>query len=346
MVNLKIVHFESGLGNQMLNYAEYLAIKENYNDVYIEKLIYETLPKNKGISQWNGFELEKLFDIKTPDFSSVVGDTVYNDVKDQLYNSQYWDNNWKYAEPIVNALNKNGYNIVNLCHKGTYGDKEVYSFPKQLMKKFCFGTRIGNKLFRAYARVFTEKLIKQNYENLFIQNENDFYCGQSLKFMYKKQGIEKIDTKLRESFRFKQIDERNVDYAKKLTSINSVAIHARRGDFISRNAFCYKYGYFKRSVRYMKKHVKNPVFVFFCDSDSINWVKENLKIFGLAKNDSIEFVDWNHGTKNYQDLYLMSKCKHNIITQSSFGWWGSWLNDNPNKITISPDCRINTTNWM
>lgn len=56
------------------------------------------------------------------------------------------------------------------------------------------------------------------------------------------------------------------------------------------------------------------------------------------------FVDWNGGEDSYRDMQLMSYCKHNVITFSSFGWWGSWLNENPEKITISPSVWINTTN--
>lgn len=343
---MKIVHFESGLGNQMLNYAEYLAIKFNYSDVYIEKMIYETLPYGKGICQWNGYELERVFGIKLIDISTVIGAENYKKIKDKLIESKYWENNWKYAKPIVSTLNSMGYKIDNLCYRGTNGDKEQYGILKQTIKNFCFKSYIGNYFFRFFARIFEKKIISKSSKDLFIKSKNDFYCGQSLNFMFKNHNIEKIEKKLRKDFIFKNITKKNIEYSIYLQSINSVCIHARRGDFLSRNSFCYKYGYFKRAVNYIKKHVENPVFVFFCDTNSIEWVKKNLKAFGIKINDSIEFVDWNINEHSYEDLFLMSKCKHNIITQSSFGWWGSFLNENPNKITISPDCRINTTNWM
>ena len=342
---MKIVHFESGLGNQMLNYAEYLAIKENYADVCSEKLIYETLPNGKGISQWNGYELEKDFGIIVPDLKDFIGSKKYEDLKKDLIKSKYWENNWKYAVPIVDSLNKNGVKMKNFCLRGTDGDKEKYSFTKRIIKCVFFKTRLGNLCYRILAKLFCEKLINNNYTNLYIQDDDDFYCGQTLKFMYKNMNIERIEKQLRKDFEFKNIHEKNIKYAAMLKAKNSVSIHARRGDFLSRNSFCYKYGYFKRSIKFIKKNVENPVFVFFCDTDSIEWVKNNLKTFGLKKEDTIEFVDWNIKENSYQDLYLMSNCRHNIITQSSFGWWGAWLNDYPNKITISPDCRINTKYW-
>jgi hypothetical protein len=65
-------------------------------------------------------------------------------------------------------------------------------------------------------------------------------------------------------------------------------------------------------------------------SDDINWVKENLTI----KN--AEFISGRISTTHFEDLYLMSLCKHNIIANSSFSWWGAWLNNNPEKIVIAP----------
>lgn len=104
------------------------------------------------------------------------------------------------------------------------------------------------------------------------------------------------------------------------------------------NGYCYKYGYFKRAVRYIQERIENPVFYFFTDEKSVGWCQENEQIFGLDfQKDSVHFVDWNKGTDSYRDMQLMAACHHNIFTESSFGFWGAYLNEHPDKITCSPD---------
>lgn len=110
------------------------------------------------------------------------------------------------------------------------------------------------------------------------------------------------------------------------------------------NYVYYATGFFKRAVKYIRKHVENPVFFIFCDPGSVGWAMENAEVLGLnVRKDEIHFVDWNKSTESYRDMQLMAACKHQIITNSTFGWWGAWMNKNPNKITISPEFRINTT---
>ena len=113
----------------------------------------------------------------------------------------------------------------------------------------------------------------------------------------------------------------------------AVAVHVRRGDYLlPENSR--KYGnictlqYYKNAMQYMKKRVPDARFYFF--SNDPGWVREN-----LATGDSV-IVDCNHGKENYLDMYLMSQCSHNIIANSSFSWWGAWLNQNPDKIVMSP----------
>ena len=119
----------------------------------------------------------------------------------------------------------------------------------------------------------------------------------------------------------------------KIRERNSVSLHIRRGDYLTMQKAIDTIGvcpldYYHKAVIEIAKKIENPTFFVF--SDDIKWVKENLKI-----DYPIFFVS-NNELKDYEELILMSECKHNIIANSSFGWWGAWLNNNPNKIVITP----------
>ena len=119
-----------------------------------------------------------------------------------------------------------------------------------------------------------------------------------------------------------------------ISQTNSVSLHIRRGDYVSNQKTNQTHGtcdldYYQRCITEIEKEVENPYFFVF--SDEIEWVKENLKI-----NHPAEYVDQNTGDKSYEDMRLMSQCKHNVIANSSFSWWGAWLNSYPDKIVFAP----------
>lgn len=111
-----------------------------------------------------------------------------------------------------------------------------------------------------------------------------------------------------------------------------VSLHIRRGDFVSnpQSAFNGLLGipYYEKAVNLlMSRYFKNiRVFVF---SDDISWAKENLKL-----PCPMNFVS-NPNIPDYEEIILMSECAHYIIANSTFSWWGAWLNQNPNKIVIA-----------
>jgi hypothetical protein len=111
---------------------------------------------------------------------------------------------------------------------------------------------------------------------------------------------------------------------------NSVAMHIRRGDYKNYPQFgmCNS-DYYKKSVSFIEKHVENPKFFIF--SNDHEWVKKNIRIPHPTYH-----VTHNNVEKGYEDLRLMSLCKHFIIANSSFSWWGAWLSKNENKIVATP----------
>jgi hypothetical protein len=119
-----------------------------------------------------------------------------------------------------------------------------------------------------------------------------------------------------------------------INGINSVSLHIRRGDYV-KNTYenqilvSSDLDYYQHCVQYIRGRVSDCHFFIFSDDPA--WVKENLKL-----EYPVTFVDHNDAKTNYEDLRLMSFCKHNIICNSSFSWWGAWLNKNPKKIVCAP----------
>lgn len=123
---------------------------------------------------------------------------------------------------------------------------------------------------------------------------------------------------------------------KKIINSNSISLHVRRGDYENNSSAKRLHGgictlnYYKQAIELVASRIKNPVFFIF--SNDLKWARENLE---LEKYKQV-LVNLNKGNNSYKDMYLMSKCKHNIIANSSFSWWGAWLNANPKKIVICP----------
>ena len=119
-----------------------------------------------------------------------------------------------------------------------------------------------------------------------------------------------------------------------------VSVHVRRGDFLNSKLYrglCGK-EYYVAAIEKAKELVgENAHFVFF--SNDIPWCKENLAT--LVNEKYITFVTHNKGTDSYKDMILMSACRVNIIANSSFSWWGAYLNQRDDKIVIAPEKWIN-----
>jgi hypothetical protein len=105
---------------------------------------------------------------------------------------------------------------------------------------------------------------------------------------------------------------------------NSVSLHVRRSDYIDSNGYhpVQSISYYKNAIDYLSDY--DHLFIF---SDDIQWCKENLKFKNMIFMENFSDI---------QDMYVMSQCKNNIIANSSFSWWGAWLNNNPKKVVISP----------
>lgn len=149
-----------------------------------------------------------------------------------------------------------------------------------------------------------------------------------------------IEDYVREAFQFKNVSEKNLDFLKDLATVNTVSLHIRRGDYLKNPIYgvCDE-NFHSSAINWINERVESPIFIVF--SDDVEWCNEYLKQFNI----NYRMVDWNKGWDSYQDMFLMSQCKHNIIANSTFSWWGAWLNTNKNKIVVAPN-RWTTNNQM
>ncbi|MDP4207568.1 MAG: alpha-1,2-fucosyltransferase [Bacteroidota bacterium] len=181
------------------------------------------------------------------------------------------------------------------------------------------------------------KIIQENFDysfktiNLKPTKGITFYFGG----WHSEKYFISIRNLIKNEFKFKNpLDETNNNILKKINSTNSISLHVRRGDYLSLENIklfgnvCDK-PYFEKAIALMETRIESPHFFVF--SNDIPWTMSNLTI----KNAT--YVTSNQGENSWKDMYLISSCKHNIISNSTFSWWGAWLNKNPNKIVVSPD---------
>lgn len=278
---MNVVLLFNGLGNQMSQYAFYLSKK-----ISNPKLVCVYYPSTFD-NQHNGYELEKIFDIK------LTKNTKY------------------YVAKLVYSL---------------YVYREKQSFLGWFSRK-----------------IYRFLQIEIVYENMgFYKFENDKYQYQSKKNTFfwggwhNEEYFKPIQEMIRNKYQFK-IDEIGIDNDMVLgdiNSTNSISIHIRRGDYFKpelRNIFgeiC-TVDYYQNAIKYIDEHLVDPMYYIFTDDKE--WVRKNITI----KNSVL--VDMNNGANSWKDMYLMSRCKHNINANSTFSWWAAWLNPNEEKMVIVPE---------
>lgn len=144
--------------------------------------------------------------------------------------------------------------------------------------------------------------------------------------------VESVKNRLYDSVSYVSLStERDHRTMEQIKSCTSVSIHIRRGDYLKETQYqvIKDFGYYDRAIQHIKQ--QQPEAHFFVFSDDMAWVKSHLC------EPNATFVDWNTGKDSFKDMLLMSLCKHNIIANSTFSWWGAYLNQNPQKTVICPD---------
>lgn len=139
-----------------------------------------------------------------------------------------------------------------------------------------------------------------------------------------------VKDRLLDEFSFPELDNENEEIKKQIISTNSVSIHVRRGDYLQSDLCNLDIEYYKKAIKIVEEGCKESL-TYFIFSDDIKYSEKQFSFL-----DNVVFVKNNDGINAYKDMQLMSYCKHNIIANSTFSFWGAFLNKNTDKIVVAP----------
>lgn len=269
---MKIVNILGGLGNQMFQYALYLALREKFKNevVKVDRSCF------KGYPLHNGFELDKIFQVD--------------------------------------------------CEFANWKDLVRVSYP--YLNYRCW--QIGKCFLLRRKTMCIEPKNMDLKQDIFDIQHDCFYDG----YWQHEEYFKDIRSVILKAFTFPILKDKNLEIWKVVQKSNSASIHVRRGDYLNHPYYkdiC-ELDYYHKAIQYLKDVVAPDVFLVF--SNDTEWCRNHLQ--SLLNDVQVIYVDWNTGSNSYIDMQLMSGCKYNIIANSSFSWWGAWLNTNEDKIVIAP----------
>lgn len=224
----------------------------------------------------------------------------------------------------------------NMNFKKFIAPKPIY---KTICRKIIPFRDFRNRLSKVWYHlpVIKEEYFCKYQEEMFDVKAPVYIEGFFQSYKY----LQNVREELLEDFKLKKtLNRANKEILKRIRETESVSVHFRRTDYLKpRVADIFGYcdtEYYLNGIKIIaEKCGKTPTLFIF--SDDINWVINNVKF-----DYETVYVDVNSGKQGYFDLELMKNCKHNIIANSSFSYWGAWLNENPNKIVIAPKVWMKT----
>jgi hypothetical protein len=195
----------------------------------------------------------------------------------------------------------------------------------KLFEAFDLNFKITNKSLDFLTYIVKDVLEDKEILNLDI-NKNWDLAGWFHSYHYWHE----YRNELLNIFKFKKeiqdVAQKNISLIKENKNIPIVSLHIRRGDYLKVSSLNLNSDYYESSIKILENKIKNFNILIF--SDDIEWCKVNIT------GDNIFYSENN---TNYIDMCMMTLCDHNIIANSTFSWWGAYLNNNSNKIVICPE---------
>lgn len=204
--------------------------------------------------------------------------------------------------------------------------------------------RVRRKLFGRRSLEYHEASV--DYDEEVLARDEAYLCGCFQSERYFKD----IEGAVREAFQFRRaeapkgLEKRIAEYEREIEGGCAVSIHIRRGDYLDAEEV---YGgictdaYYDRAIEYMLERFPDTRFYVF--TNDTFWAEKWCEA-KQAQNGSLRFtvIKGTDEATGYIDLMLMSRCRHHIIANSSFSWWGAWLNASPDKCVVAPVKWLNT----
>ena len=222
-------------------------------------------------------------------------------------------------------------------HQFTKRDFELSLFPRlkyyeftESLRNLYFSNNRKYRLLRKFFRIKINIIRQKENEFISIEKSNNIYLDG---FFQSEQYFLSKRKELLSVFKFPALDKNNEAIKNEIIAhSNSVSLHIRRGDYLKEEVKKYHgildQKYYDSAIEIIKKKYNDVHFYVFSDDE--NFAKEK---YGDSENFTI--VEGN--TKDaWKDMALMSFCKHHIIANSSFSWWGAWLSESKESIKIAP----------
>ncbi|MFA6222152.1 MAG: alpha-1,2-fucosyltransferase [Desulfomonilaceae bacterium] len=210
--------------------------------------------------------------------------------------------------------------------------EEIASFRGSIMKKTC------GRVFRFIPSLRPTRLRsialerRQSFDPTVLKLPGNIYL---VGYWCSEKYFKDIEPVIRREFKVKTpAHHENEALAREIFFQQSVSLHIRRGDYVSDPTTYNFHGlcpisYYLEAANRIAREIDDPHFYVF--SDDKEWIQQYLKLDWRCT-----YVTHNGPDQDYEDLRLISQCRHHIIANSTFSWWGAWLSDYPNKIVFSP----------
>ena len=226
---------------------------------------------------------------------------------------------YMYDNNLTRGYELNKFNIIN-------NDSITYKYEKGFINRALI-----NKIRKVKSIGLLTKRNKEHKEYTydesvyFMKDKKVHFSG----YWQSEKYFRKYKNEIYEMFTLKDpISQSCEEILNNINKENSVAIHIRRGDYIEIGCNL-DVEYFQDAIKYIENNIENPVFYVF--SDDIEWVKDK-----FDNTNKYKFISNSKNLTMIEEFYLMSSCKNQIISNSSFSWWAAWLNKNDDKLVIVP----------